>query len=175
MVMAWLIGGVSLLYGTDQTSSSSPSTPLAFQCYDLALKLYNWELTGLNLRLSCLAWNILLYNTPAHNKLENLLVESPLFHYSLLEVVYIAERHPALLLPLPHSLLGSELYLYRFHSPGHCWYGSLIFRLATWVHPLVMVHFVHVTVDLHCSTVAAVDPVVAREMTKGWYNMVLCI
>ena len=106
---------------------------------------------------------------------------------------YIAERQLAILLPLPHSLLGSELCVCRFHSPRHCCDGSLIFRLATQLHPPVLVHSVHITVDLHCSTVVAPDLVVSREtacwecaagcnravldcssMTKGWYNGAVC-
>ena len=40
-------------------------------------------------------------------------------------------------------------------------------RLATQVHPSVLAHSIHVAVDLHCSTVVALDLVVS---TKGWYN-----
>ena len=60
-----------------------------------------------------------------------------------------------------HTASSALSCVCRFHSPGHGWYGSL--RLATQVHPPVLAHSVHVTVDLHCSNLVAVDPVVSRE------------
>jgi len=57
----------------------------------------------------------------------------------VLPVLYIAEGYPALVLPLPHSLLSSELCVCKFHSPGHCWHTlqcwhtpSMSCRMSGW-------------------------------------------